>query len=156
MRHFTDEQILTQVRTALQESPEEKIIAFCCNWCSYAGADLAGISRMQYPSNIRIIRVMCSGRVDVDFVSEAFKLGAGAVAVIGCHPQDCHYISGTNSAIKRFRRWMKKNEIDEKRFRFELISASEGEKFANLVKELTETIKEKVHKKNHEKIGEVA
>ncbi len=156
MRHFTDEQILTQVRTALQESPEEKIIAFCCNWCSYAGADLAGISRMQYPSNIRIIRVMCSGRVDVDFVSEAFKLGAGAVAVIGCHPQDCHYISGTNSAIKRFRRWMKKNEIDEKRFRFESISASEGEKFANLVKELTETIKEKVHKKNHEKIGEVA
>ncbi|MFX0113723.1 MAG: hydrogenase iron-sulfur subunit [Candidatus Hodarchaeota archaeon] len=155
MKHFTDEQILAQVRAALQDSPEEKIIAFCCNWCAYAGADLAGVSRMQYPHCIRIIRVMCSGRVDVQFVSEAFELGAGAVAVIGCHPQDCHYISGTDSAIKRFDRWIKKKNIDDSRFRFEFVSASEGEKFANLANELAEIIQIKSAKENNEKAKEV-
>jgi F420-non-reducing hydrogenase iron-sulfur subunit len=128
-----------------QETFEPKIIGFLCNWCAYAGADLAGVSRIQYPSNIRIIRVMCSGRVDPAFVLEAFKDGADGVLVAGCHlPSDCHYVSGNFKAQRRvalLRRLLKQMGIEPERLRLEWISASEGDKFAKVVTEMVEEIK---------------
>ena len=124
---------------------EPKIIGFLCNWCSYAGADLAGVSRIQYPPNIRIIRVMCSGRIDPAFVLEAFKDGADGVLVAGCHlPSDCHYISGNFKALRRItllKKVLKEFGIEPERLRLEWISASEGEKFANVVKSMVESLK---------------
>jgi len=122
-----------------------KIIAFCCNWCSYAGADLAGVSRFQYPTNGRIIRVMCSGRVEPRFVFRAFEKGADGVIVTGCHIGDCHYISGNITAEERMD--IVKNIIamlglEEERFRLEWISASEGQRFAEVMTEFTDRIKE--------------
>jgi F420-non-reducing hydrogenase iron-sulfur subunit len=124
---------------------EPKIIAFCCNWCSYAGADLAGVSRLQYPPNVRIIRVLCSGRIEPDFVLRALELGADGVLVAGCHPGDCHYISGNLKAEKRFQMLTKLLTvlgIDTRRARLEWISASEGPKFANTITEFVEQVKE--------------
>ena len=123
---------------------EPLIVAFCCNWCSYAGADLAGVSRMQYPPTVRIIRVMCSGRVDPVFVLEAFLLGADGVLLTGCHPGDCHYIDGNMKAEMRaryIRMCLEEIGLEPERFRLEWVSASEGAKFAQLIKEFTETIK---------------
>lgn len=125
---------------------EPQIVAFCCSWCSYAGADLAGVSRLQYPTNIKIIRVMCSGRIDPTFVLEAFKNGADGVLVAGCHiPADCHYLSGNLRAQRRIaitKNLLKQLGLEPERLRLEWISASEGDKFAALVKEMTEKIKE--------------
>lgn len=122
---------------------EPRILAFACNWCSYAGADLAGISRMQYPPNVRIIRVMCSGRVDPVFLPEALSKGADGVMVLGCHPGDCHYISG-NLIAERKIRWIKellqKAGVESQRLRLEWISASEGQRFANTIKDFTDQI----------------
>jgi len=115
---------------------EPNIIGFLCNWCSYAGADLAGTSRIKYPSNIKSIRVMCSGRVDPVFILEAFKKGADGVLVAGCHPGDCHYQSGnykTNRRIKLLKKLLDELGVEPKRVRFEYISASEGQKFAAVV-----------------------
>ena len=124
---------------------EPKIIGFLCNWCSYAGADLAGVSRIQYPPNIRIIRVMCSGRIDPIFVLEAFKDGADGVLVAGCHlPSDCHYISGNFKALRRVNLLKKVIEelgIEPERLRLEWISASEGAKFAAVVRDMVGQIK---------------
>jgi F420-non-reducing hydrogenase iron-sulfur subunit len=124
---------------------EPKIIGFLCNWCSYAGADLAGVSRIQYPPNIRIIRVMCSGRIDPAFVFEAFKDGADGVLVAGCHlPSDCHYISGNFKALRRItllKNALKAFGIEPERLRLEWISASEGDKFATVVRDMVEEIK---------------
>ena len=124
---------------------EPKIIGFLCNWCSYAGADLAGVSRIQYPPNIRIIRVMCSGRIDPAFVLEAFKDGADGVLVAGCHlPSDCHYISGNFKAMRRInllKRVLKDFGIEPQRLRLEWISASEGDKFAAVVRSMVEDLK---------------
>jgi len=124
---------------------EPKIIGFLCNWCSYAGADLAGVSRIQYPPNIRIIRVMCSGRIDPAFVFEAFKYGADGVLVAGCHlPSDCHYISGNFKALRRItllRRALKEFGIEPERLRLEWISASEGDKFAAVVRDMVDEVK---------------
>jgi F420-non-reducing hydrogenase iron-sulfur subunit len=124
---------------------EPKIIGFLCNWCSYAGADLAGVSRIQYPPNIRIIRVMCSGRIDPAFVLEAFKDGADGVLVAGCHlPSDCHYMSGNFKALRRInllKKVLKDFGIEPERLRLEWISASEGDKFASVVKSMVEDIK---------------
>ena len=117
---------------------EPRLLAFCCNWCSYAGADLAGVSRLQYPPNIRIIRVMCSGRIEPQFVLRALELGADGVLVAGCHPGDCHYISGNIKAEVRMKMLNKLLEImgiDTRRVRLEWISASEGPKFASTIKE---------------------
>jgi len=127
------------------ENFEPKIIGFLCNWCSYAGADLAGVSRIQYPPNIRIIRVMCSGRVDPIFILEAFKDGADGVLVAGCHlPSDCHYISGNVKAQARImllKRVLQEFGIKSERLRLEWVSASEGDRFANIVKNMVEQIK---------------
>lgn len=124
---------------------EPKIIGFLCNWCSYAGADLAGVSRIQYPPNIRIIRVMCSGRIDPAFILEAFKDGADGVLVAGCHlPSDCHYISGNFKAQRRIsllKKTLKQFGIEPERVRLEWISASEGDKFAAVVRDMTEQIR---------------
>ena len=136
MTNFTDTMILRQIDVALQDNPTDKVLIFACNWCSYAGADLAGTSRIQYPTNTRIVRTMCSGRVDPDFVKHAYKQGAGAVMLTGCRLQDCHYISGNDFALKRqkkIRRWMQKNDIAEERFLIAWMSAAEGKKFADTV-----------------------
>jgi len=140
--HFTDAQIFAQIRAALEENPEDKILAFLCNWCSYAGADLAGTSRFEYPPTIRPIRVMCSGRVDRDFVMEAFRLGAGMVLVAACHlPYDCHYISGNwkmKARMEALAGMLEKLGLSPERFRVDYVSAAEGVKFAELVSEMTE------------------
>jgi F420-non-reducing hydrogenase iron-sulfur subunit len=122
---------------------EPKILGFLCNWCSYAGADLAGVSRMQYPPNIRVIRVMCSGRVDPNFIFEALRVGADGVIVLGCHPGDCHYLEGNYEAEKKFdmvTRFLKLIDFDN-RVRLDWVSASEGARYAAIVKEFTDHIK---------------
>jgi len=127
-----------------EEKFEPLIIGFCCNWCSYAGADLAGTSRIQYPPNIRIIRVMCSGMVHPNLVMDAFTKGADGVLICGCHPGDCHYQEGNLKAEKRaeaIELMLQDFGLEEERFRLEWVSASEGPKFAQVVKELTETIR---------------
>jgi heterodisulfide reductase subunit A len=141
MTNFTDAMILRQIDVALQDNPSEKVLIFACNWCSYAGADLAGTSRIQYPPNTRIVRTMCSGRVDPDFVKHAYNRGAGAVMLTGCRPQDCHYISGNDFALKRekkIRSWMLKNGIAAERFLISWMSAAEGKKFADTVGRMSE------------------
>lgn len=123
---------------------EPKIIGFLCNWCSYAGADLAGVSRMQYPPSVRVIRVMCSGRVDPSFVLKAFAEGADGVMVTGCHLGQCHYVRGNYSAEKRIKMLqtlLGDIGIEKERLVLKWISAAEGEIFANTVKEFTETIR---------------
>ncbi|MCK5300653.1 hydrogenase iron-sulfur subunit [Thermoplasmatota archaeon] len=123
---------------------EPNIIGFLCNWCSYAGADLAGTSRMKYPPNIKSIRVMCSGRVDPVFVLEALKKGADGVLVAGCHPGDCHYVSGNykaNRRMKLLKKLLGELAINPKRVRFEYISASEGAKFASVATEFVDELK---------------
>lgn len=125
-------------------SYEPKILGFLCNWCSYAGADLAGVSRMQYPPNIRVIRVMCSGRVDPKFIFEALQVGADGVIVMGCHPGDCHYLEGNYEAEKKFemvQKFLKLINFDN-RVRLEWVSASEGARYADVVKDFTNQIRE--------------
>jgi F420-non-reducing hydrogenase iron-sulfur subunit len=123
---------------------EPNIIGFLCNWCSYAGADLAGTSRIKYPPNIKSIRVMCSGRVDPVFILEALKKGADGVLVAGCHPGDCHYQSGnykTNRRIKLLKKFLDEMGVESQRVRFEYVSASEGQKFAQVVTDFVNELK---------------
>ena len=101
MRHFTDDQIMAQVRAILSEKTEDTVFVFACNWCSYAGGDMAGISRIQYPASNRVIRTMCSARVSEEMVLEAFRCGAPTVLVSGCHYADCHYINANRQTVKR-------------------------------------------------------
>jgi len=123
---------------------EPIIIAFTCNWCTYAGADLAGTSKLQYPTNVRIIRLMCTGRLEPEFILEAFKRGADGVLVGGCHPGDCHYLEGNYKASYRvalIKELLKTLGIEPERLRLEWISASEGNKFAEVVTSFVEEIK---------------
>jgi F420-non-reducing hydrogenase iron-sulfur subunit len=123
---------------------EPVIVAYCCNWCSYAGADLAGTSRFEYPTNLRIIRVMCTGRMDPTLVLEALRMGADGVLIAGCHPGDCHYQKGNFMMEKRFdylKSAVKNIGIESERVRLEWVSASEGGKWAALAREMTEDIK---------------
>jgi len=123
---------------------EPRIIGFLCNWCSYAGADLAGVSRIQYPPTLRIVRVMCSGRVDPAFIIEAFRSGADGVLVAGCHPGDCHYLTGnykTQRRVAMLKRLLEQLGLEPERLRLEWVSASEGDRFATVIKDLTEEIK---------------
>lgn len=142
--HFTDAQMVAQLDALLADKPEEKIIAFMCHWCSYGGADNAGISHFEYPASSRGLRVMCSARMDEDFVLEAFRRGAGMVLVSGCHPQDCHYITGQQVAAKRFSRMerlLQRVGINPERFRLEWISAAEGDKYARVITEMDAKLK---------------
>jgi coenzyme F420-reducing hydrogenase delta subunit len=123
---------------------EPKILAFLCNWCSYAGADLAGTSRIQYPPNVRVIRVPCSGRVNPIFIVEALRQGVDGVLVSGCHPGDCHYISGNYYARRRFallQRYLEYLGIEKGRVQFSWVSASEGGRFAEVVTRATQDVK---------------
>lgn len=123
---------------------EPRIVAFFCNWCTYTAADLAGVSRMKYAPNVRIIRVMCSGRVDPQFVLEAFAKGADGVLIGGCHPGDCHYVEGNYKMLRRFyllKRLLCSMGIEESRFRLEWISASEGEKVKRVINDMVEKVK---------------
>jgi F420-non-reducing hydrogenase iron-sulfur subunit len=123
---------------------QPRIVVFACNWCSYAGADLAGVSRMQYPATTRVIRVMCSGRVTPGFILEAFRLGADGVIVTGCHPGDCHYISGNENAVvtvEKTTRLLELLGLEVERLRLEWISAAEGARFARLMMEFTEQVR---------------
>ena len=154
-RGFTDEMILAQIDEALAADPQEKILAFCCNWCSYAGADFAGVSRLQYPPAVRIIRTMCAGRVHPKFIRHAFARGAGQVLVTGCHPPgDCHYISGNLRAqarIEKLKPKLAKQGIDPARLRLEWISATEGKNFQQVIQEMAEKIEGKGKREKGEK-----
>jgi len=122
---------------------EPKIVGFLCNWCSYAGADLAGVSRITYPTNIRIIRLMCSGRVDPVLVLETLAHGADGVIVMGCHPGDCHYIEGNLQAerkMKMLKKLIAQTGLEPERLRLEWVSASEGGRFAEIVRDFTNQI----------------
>ena len=121
------------------------IIGLCCNWCSYAGADLAGVSRIQYPPNIRIIRVMCSGMVHPNLVMDALTKGADGVLVCGCHPGDCHYLEGNLKAEARadaIKLMLQDFGIEEERFRLEWVSASEGGRFAQIITKMVDEIRQ--------------
>jgi F420-non-reducing hydrogenase iron-sulfur subunit len=127
----------------MEDQYEPLIVAFCCNWCSYAGADLAGVSRFQYPPTARIIRVMCSGRLEPEFILRAFELGADGVLVAGCHLGECHYISGNERAKQRIAKTQELLDVlgvDSRRLRLEWISASEGIKFAKTMDEFTKLL----------------
>ena len=131
------------VETAAKRDFIPTILVFSCNWCSYTSADLAGVNRFRYPSNIRIIRFMCSGRIEADFIMRAFEYGADGVIVSGCKLDECHYISGNYKAKDRIEMTHKLLEImglGAARLRVEWITASEGQKFANIMQEFTNDI----------------
>jgi heterodisulfide reductase subunit A2 len=147
MKHFTDDQILSQIRAALKDMPvsQPRLVSLICNWCTYAGADQAGVSRMQQPPNVRDIRVMCTGRVSVQHILEAFRMGADVVWISGCHFGDCHYVDGNIAFERRFniaKKIIEKAGLDPERLQFTQISASEGAIYADTVKELTELAEE--------------
>ncbi len=143
MHHFADDQLSAMIKAALETWPPEgkpKVVAFFCNWCSYAGADMAGVSRFQYPPSVRIIRVMCTGRIDQRHILQAFLLGADGVLIGGCHPGDCHYISGNLKAEKRVEQLkglLKEAGIKPERLRIEWASAGEGKKIAEIIQDFT-------------------
>ena len=157
MRHFNDAQIMAQIDAILADKPEDKILAFACNWCSYAGGDNAGTSRLQYPPSVRLIRTMCSGRVDEKFVLQGFKRGAPIVLVSGCHFADCHYIDAvtwTQQRVEKLWDKLEKLGIRPERLQLEWISAAEGTKFARVMKELEE-LRRQVTKEEIEKTVKV-
>jgi len=123
---------------------EPKIVGFLCRWCSYAGADLAGTNRMKYPSNVSSIRVNCSGRIDPTLVMKALALGADGVLIAGCHPGDCHYTNGNIKTLRRFKllqKMLDQFRIERERVRLEWISAAEGERYAQVVRSMTEQVR---------------
>jgi heterodisulfide reductase subunit A len=141
MQHFTDDQYEAQVDAILAEKPEDKVLIFACNWCSYPGGDTAGVARLQYPPSQRLIRTMCSGRVHPDWVMRGFELGAAVVAVTGCHYTDCHYIDAVHQTQKRVDKlWdrIDKLGIRPERLRLEWISSAQGARFAETMQELEE------------------
>jgi heterodisulfide reductase subunit A len=146
IRHFEDREYLSQIEAATAEKAEDKVVAFACNWCSYAASDLTGASRIQYPSSVRVLRTMCSARVDEKFILQAFRLGAPIVLVSGCHYVDCHY-NGANRATQRRidRLWDKLERlgIRPERLQLEWMSAAEGQRFAQVMTEL-EDMRKKV------------
>lgn len=123
---------------------EPKILGFLCNWCSYAAADLAGTSRIQYPPNIRVVRVMCSSRVDPEHILRAFKGGADGVLIAGCHPGDCHYLSGNYKTKRKYlllQKLLEQFDINPDRVKLEWVSSAEGRKFAQVITEMTEDLR---------------
>jgi heterodisulfide reductase subunit A len=149
MRHFSDEQILSQIDSILAENQMDKVLTFACNWCSYAGGDMAGLSRLQYPPSVRLIRTMCSGRVDEKFILHAFEKGAPIVLVSGCHFTDCHYIDANRWTQKRVEKlWnrLEKLGIRPERLQLEWISAAEGQRFAEVMTAVDELRKQVTEK----------
>jgi len=123
---------------------EPKIVGFLCNWCSYAGADKAGAAQIPCPPNVQVVRVMCSGRVDPEFVLQAYRMGADGVLILACHAGDCHYKEGNYRAIQRHRmllRMLGEFGIEEQRCRLDFVAASEGEKYAQVLAEMVEAIR---------------
>jgi F420-non-reducing hydrogenase iron-sulfur subunit len=123
---------------------EPKIIGFLCNWCSYEGADSAGKAQKAYPANLKVVRVMCSGRIDPQFIFQSFKEGADGVIILGCHPGDCHYKEGNFKTLRRhaiLKKMLKEFGIEEERLRLDWVSASEGDKFVRVVTEMVEDIR---------------
>lgn len=123
---------------------EPKIIGFLCNWCSYAGADKAGTAQTPYPANVRVVKVMCSGRVEPEFVLQSYMEGADGVLILACHPGDCHYKEGNYRAGQRNRmllQLLRQFNIEEERCRFDYVSAGEGEKFVKVITEMVDTIR---------------
>jgi coenzyme F420-reducing hydrogenase delta subunit len=123
---------------------EPKIVAFLCHWCSYAGADLAGISRLQYPPNVRVVRVPCSGAVNPIYILKALQRGADGVLVSGCHPGDCHYLAGNLVARRKFallKKLLEQVGIEEQRVQFSWVSAAEGQKFADVIRKVVGDVK---------------
>lgn len=123
---------------------EPKIVGFLCNWCSYRGADLAGTARLKFAPNVKIIRVPCSTRVEPDFVLKAFQSGADGVLILGCHPGDCHYVEGNYKTMRRIpllKKMLAQFGVEEGRIRLDWVSASEGEKYAKVVNEITEEVR---------------
>ncbi|NNK93030.1 MAG: hydrogenase iron-sulfur subunit, partial [Desulfobacterales bacterium] len=161
MPYFTKEQIVAQVDAALAEQPAEKCLVFTCNWCSYAGADLAGIEKRQYPASARIIRTMCSARIEEDFVARAFNKGAGAVLITGCRltetGSDCHYNYANEHTWKRFKRWQKKYKqkgITSERLQLSWVSAAEGKEFAEKIAEMDAIVRKHAEGQRAEEICE--
>jgi heterodisulfide reductase subunit A len=153
MPYFTKEQIMAQIDAALAEKPEEKVVVFTCNWCSYAGADQAGIEKIQYPPSARIIRTMCSARFEEDFVTHSLDKGAGAVLVTGCRltetGSDCHYNYANEHTLKRFQFWRRKltrQGLEPERLQLAWISAAEGKEFAAKIREMDAVIRERMAK----------
>ena len=135
---------MEEVGKATSGEWQPRIVAFFCNWCTYTAADLAGTSRLKYPANIRVIRLMCSGRVDPQFVLDAFAKGADGVLIGGCHPGDCHYVEGNYKALRRFRllkRMLEDMGIESDRLRLEWISASEGDKVRSVVTDMVQKVR---------------
>ncbi len=162
MPYFTKEQILAQIDAALHEQPEEKCLVFTCNWCSYAGADLAGIEKRQYPTSARIIRTMCSARFEEDFIARSFERGAGAVLLTGCRltetGSDCHYNYANKQTWKRFKHWQRRYErkgVEPDRFQLRWISAAEGKEFAEKIAEMDEIVREHARKVREEPAAEL-
>ena len=145
--------------TNLTSDFEPKIVGFLCNWCSYAGADKAGVAQTPYPPNVRVVRFMCSGRIDPEFILHAYKKGADGVLILGCHFGDCHYKEGNFRATQRHRlllRLLRQHGIAEERCRFDYVSASEGEKFAKVITEMTDTIRKlgPLHREHNQSNGD--
>lgn len=141
--HYSDEQIAAQVEAALEENPDKKIIAFVCHWCALGGVDMAGVSRLQYPTNARLIRVMCSARVSIKMVEQAFKLGAAGVLVAGCEFPTCHYITGNYAAetrLKRAKKKLAKDGYDSERLWNVWCSAADGPKFAKTMRDMVKAL----------------
>ena len=133
--------------SSLPSSPnwQPRLVAFFCNWCTYTAADLAGVSRLKYAANARVIRLMCSGRVDPQFILDAFAKGADGVLIGGCHPGDCHYVEGNYKTLRRFemlKRVLRDMGVDEARLRLEWISASEGDKVRTTVNDMVEQLRQ--------------
>jgi F420-non-reducing hydrogenase iron-sulfur subunit len=123
---------------------EPKIVGFLCNWCSYAGADKAGTAQSPYPPNVNVVKVMCSGRIDPQFVLKSFENGADGVIILACHPGDCHYKEGNYKAVQRYRmllRLLGQMGIEEDRCRFDYVSAGEGDKFVKVISDMVETVR---------------
>jgi len=141
--HYSDEQLLAQVEAALEESPEKKILGFVCHWCALGGVDMAGVSRLQYPSNARLIRVMCSARVPIKLIERAFELGAAGVLVVGCEFPTCHYITGNyacEARMNRAKKKLSKKGYDPNRLWVEWCSAADGPKFANIMRDMVKQL----------------
>jgi len=144
MPETTTKAAAAPVAAAAQERFEPRIVAFFCNWCTYLAADLAGTTRLKYAPNVRVVRVMCSGRIDPQFVLEAFAKGADGVLIGGCHPGDCHYESGNYKTLRRYallHRMLVEMGIEEERFRLEWISASEAEPLRVVVNDMVEKVR---------------